>query len=380
MKNHSIVLLLLVFFFSGCNKDEDFIDSLDSCSGNIVFTHFPIDMKHVINFEPLGHYNPPGHVFPSDHHYFNIEHGFGNIDIYAPCDGYIVYVTENQLPAPINKEYAFELVACKEIKIKYGHVSRLDNSILDQLGEVDNTESYSTGGQTYNLKIYETRIEVKAGQKIAELLDIPEVSGLDFGSIDTRVKLPFINPDRWENYGYINTVSFINYASSEIKYYMYNMIQFDNGEGYLSRQTPPLAGEICYDVEGTAQGMWFFEGAPTTPEDPHLGLLRNNYYPEKDVISMGTSVPGLLPIAYEFYPEDTGTHNRSFDDITADGQIYTFSQFTNIWNLPIEKFAFPSDHIILMQLVDSQTLRIEQQTTSDGPPWNFTGKAVDFNR
>jgi hypothetical protein len=117
MKNICSLLFILIILVS-CNKEEDFIETLPSCSTEIVFTHFPINMEHVINFVPLGHYNPPGHVFPSDHHYFNIEHGFGNIDIYAPCDGWITFVSENQLPPPISKEYAFELMACKEIKKK----------------------------------------------------------------------------------------------------------------------------------------------------------------------------------------------------------------------------------------------------------------------
>ena len=158
------------------------------------------------------------------------------------------------------------------------------------------------------------------------------------------------------------------------------MIQHNNGNGYPKRTIPPYEGEICYDIKNTAQGLWFLPNNPSTPEDPHLGMLRNNYYPDKNVISVGTSIPGLLSIPYEFYPLESGTHTRGFDKIEADGKVYTFNQFTNIWNSPLEEFAFPSNHIILIQLIDDETLRIEQQTTSDGPPWNFTSHAVDFKR
>ncbi|MDZ7633110.1 MAG: hypothetical protein U5L72_01135 [Bacteroidales bacterium] len=28
-------------------------------------------------------------------------------------------------------------------------------------------------------------------------------------------------------------------------------------EGYLQRKVPPFEGEVCYDMEGTIQGLWF---------------------------------------------------------------------------------------------------------------------------
>jgi hypothetical protein len=95
---------------------------------------------------------------------------------------------------------------------------------------------------------------------------------------------------------------------------------------------------------------------------------------------MGTSVPGIPSLAYEFYPEETGTHNRPFNKITNDGKIYTFSNFVNFWDQPVTDFTFLSENVILMQLVDDETLRIEQQTVSDGPPWSFKNNFKDFVR
>jgi hypothetical protein len=71
---------------------------------------------------------------------------------------------------------------------------------------------------------------------------------------------------------------------------------------------------------------------------------------------------------------ETGTHNRSFDQITDD-QIYSFSGFTNIWGEPNA-----TGFVILIQLVDDETLRIEKQTEGDGPPWNFTNNFTEFER
>ncbi len=380
MRTYKLLIVTASIFMLSCEKEKDILDTLPSCPDGIVFTHFPIEMEHVVNFIPLGLYNPSAHVFPSDHHYFNIEHGFGNIPVYAPSDGMIFQVTENQLPPPLKREYAIEIYACREISIKYGHISRLDTNISDQLGEVVETESYTTGGITYNLNIFKPRIKVKAGEKIAELLDLPEVPGMDFGTIDHRKTLPFVNPDRWSGNGYLNTVSFLNYSTPEIRNPIFHMLQNDNGEGMLMRNTPPIEGQINYDVPGTAQGLWFKPGKPTHPEDPHLSLIRDNYFPDKNVISMGTSVPGIPSIAFGFYPTDSGNHNRGFNDITPDGKIYTFRGFTNIWGQEIDDYTFPQNHLILMQLINKETLRVEKQTISDGPPWAFKNNYVDFER
>lgn len=379
MKTIWIVGIVAAIMLAGCKKEDDFVKSLPSCSSDIIFTHSPIAMDDVYRFIPLGNYNPSGHVFPTSHHYIDIQHEKGSISVYAPCDGWITYVSENSLPAPLSREYAIELWACRDVMVKFGHISRLDDAILLQLGDVKATTSYATGGSTYNLKVYKPRIEVKAGDKIAEMLDLANVSGIDFGTIDKRENLPLINPGRWGGYGYINAVSFLNYTTQAIRNDFYGMVQYGN-EGFLQRTAPPLEGQVCYDVKGTAQGIWFFPGKDVYPEDPHLSLIRNNFVPQKNVISMGTSVPGLPPIAYEFYPVASGFNNRGFDQLTADGQIYTFSDFVNFWDQPITDFTFSSENVILIQLVDQETLRIEQQTKSDGPPWSFKNNYREFKR
>ncbi len=379
MKKSVLYILLVSLCFTDCKKEEDFVMSLPSCSGGIVFPESPIALADVLQIIPLGHYSPSSHVFPTSHHYINILRGKGSIPVYAPCDGWITFVTENQLPPPFNVEYSVTLWACRDIMVKYGHVPRLDDSILNKLGKVTKTDVYSTGGKTFNLNVYEPRIEVKAGDRIGELPDMPGITGIDYGTIDKRKTLPFVNPGRWGEYGYLNAVSFLNYTTDEIRNFYFDMVQNGN-EGYFQRKVPPFEGQVCYDVKGTVQGIWFMPGKPVVPEDPHLSLILNNFNPQKNVISMGTSVPGIPSLAYEFNPQETGTHNRPFSKITSDGKIYTFSNFRNIWDQEITDFMFPSENVILMQLVDDETLRIEQQTTSVGPPWSFGNNFRDFKR
>ena len=329
MKSFVFFVLLSSLLFTGCKKEEDFVKSLPSCPEGIVFPVSPIALEDVIRIVPLGHYNPSGHVFPTSHHYIDIVRGQGSIPIYAPCDGWITFVTEHQLPAPYNVEYSVSLWACRDIMVKYGHFPRLAQSILDQLGKVTKTDTYSTGGKTYNFNIYEPQIRVKAGDRIGELPDMPGITGIDYGTIDKRESLPLVKPERWGEYDYKHAVSFLNYTTAEIRNFYFDVVQTGN-EGYFQRKVPPFEGQVCYDVEGTIQGIWFMPGKPLLPEDPHLSLILNNFNPQKNVISMGTSVPGIPSFAYEFYPQESGTHNRPFNKIKNDGNIYTFSNFLKI--------------------------------------------------
>lgn len=374
MKLFPHIILLLLLLLISCDKEEpEFIDSLPGCTSTTIFTHLPIQENDILRFIPLGNYNPPAHTFPTSHHYFDIQKGKGNIPVYAPFDGWMINVTEYVSGMASFTEYAFEIAPCKEIKVNYGHISQLDPDIASRLGNPNDTETYTTGGVTYTTNNYKTEIAISAGQQIGEVFDIPEVTGIDFGMIDTRVNLPFIKPSRFDQYGYVNAVSFLDYSTQAIKDFLYQKIQFDNG-GYPLRSTPPLAGEICYDVAGTVQGLWFNPDEPTTPEDPHLSLIKNNFTPEKNVFSVGISINSLPSTAYEFLPGETGTHNRAFDQI-MDDQIYSFSGFTDIWGQPNAPGV-----VILIQLLDDETLRIEKQTDSDGPPWNFSNMSTDFKR
>ena len=102
MKNFVLLIVFISLSVTCCKKEKDFVESLPSCPVSIVFPVSPIDLEHVIRIIPLGHYNPSRHVFPASHHYIDIVRGISSIPVYAPCDGWITFITENQLPSPIS--------------------------------------------------------------------------------------------------------------------------------------------------------------------------------------------------------------------------------------------------------------------------------------
>jgi hypothetical protein len=49
---------------------------------------------------------------------------------------------------------------------------------------------------------------------------MPGITGIDYGTIDKRVKLPLVKPERWSDM-VINAVSFLNYTTAEIREFLF---------------------------------------------------------------------------------------------------------------------------------------------------------------
>jgi hypothetical protein len=210
-------------------------------------------------------------------------------------------------------------------------------------------------------------IEVAAGTEIAKVGGNPGQYALDFGVYDTRVSQSFVNPARFSDSQYLYAVSCIDYFSTALQTVLKNRAGTYNGT--IHRTIEPFGGTIVNDVAGTIQGLWFKPGQPTYPEDPHLALVLDNVDPTKPGFSVGISQVGLGSGVYTFTPNSSGNINRQFNQVTADSTIYIYQ---NLWSSP--------GTVILVHLINNSQLRVEKQTTLDGPPWVFTGNAVDYER
>jgi len=84
---------------------------------------------------------------------------------------------------------------------------------------------------------------------------------------------------------------------------------------------------------------------------------------------VGTLIPNLDSATYEFLPEDSGSVNRDFKDITPDGQIYSFQ---------VDQF----DGVIILRMVDDETIWIEALKDATVSPmgWAFSEYKAMFKR
>jgi hypothetical protein len=62
---------------------------------------------------------------------------------------------------------------------------------------------------------------------------------------------------------------------------------------------------------------------------------------------------------------------REFSELTADGNVYCYDGFANLFN-----------SIILLKMTDASNIQIEKQTAAScgSGPWTLTGASVAFSR
>ncbi len=352
---------------------------LPSCgSKNEFFNTAPISLSQITTITPLGNLNPSGHTFPTDHNYFNIIKVGGSltaeVPLYSPSGATVTRIdfSEHLSESPPFTDYNIHLSSCKEVRIRFAHVSSLSEKLKTALtAPYNNCNEYTTGGNSYRYCSKNVDIAVEAGEQIGTAGG-REQSGLDVWAYDDRTSpLQYANPNRWyEDQKHI--VCAIDYFTPEIKSAMQAKL---GGWDGTKRKIQPVCGEIEQDEAGTAQGVWFVEGtAQTYPEDPHLALVHDNIDPAKGVFSAGTSISGLPSGTYYFSPVGSGFVNRDFKDVIADGNFYCFEAAGGK--------PYTQHVAIILQLTTPATLRIEKQNSNacGSGPWAFGPNYADFER
>lgn len=215
-------------------------------------------------------------------------------------------------------------------------------------------------------------MSVTAGSVLGTSGGVVGQFGLDFSLFDARISpLPFANPTRYPSNStkidHFHVVPASDYfAEPALSTIRGKLGQFN---GQQQRTVAPYGGTIAIDVSGTAQGGWFNPAQPTYPESMHLALSPDNVDPTLIVFSIGLSQPGLSGW-YRFAPQSSGTVNRAFSAVTADGTIYCWQQL----------YA----GILLGRLEDATTLRLEARpavsSCAAAQPYAFTGAAFAYKR
>ncbi|NQT25593.1 hypothetical protein HQ585_09580 [candidate division KSB1 bacterium] len=380
--NHSnlhtmIVLLCLaaVLLHTACKKDSEIL-APRILVGKGLLTVLPLSPEDFHLFVNLGHMSQPGHTFPSDHGGFYLTDWLIRVPIFCPADMIITRVDRSEHVNHGYSDYSLILsVNESEFQIVIGHISSIHPYILEKILDWEDAEceSYSVATDTFRHCITWTNIPISAGDTLGTAGGNPGQFGLDFGTFDQNVTHVFAS-DRFDDYLYPHTVSPLDYFTDEI-----NAILIPRcGDSFCGlptvRTKDPVGGTIAYDVPGTAQGLWFKPGEPLFPETPHLALVYHNVDPDVPQFSVGTSLPGLISGPYTFDISDTGTVNSAFDEVIPDGQIYQYDIRYDC------STTADMRHVFLMQLLDEETLKIERQEVSAGPPWQFTENAVLYER
>ncbi|MBI4368676.1 MAG: hypothetical protein HY547_00445 [Elusimicrobia bacterium] len=201
----------------------------------------------------------------------------------------------------------------------------------------------------------------------------------DFGAKDARIStLAFANTARFfsnaDGLDQLHVVCHADYYPTAIK----NTIEalFGEFDGSRKRTAQPLCGEFEQDEPGTSQGIWFATGtaSPIQDESKGLSLVHYNIAPSTaafSIVSIGGSWSNKVIF---FNPLTSGLVNRDFKDITSNGNTYCFDNL--YWGV------FPGSDIILLKMLSSTQLRIEQQAAASCGlgPWSFGSTFKEFER
>lgn len=355
-------------------------------AGNAVFNTSPLPLSNVIGWVPLGAIEPPGHTFPTDHQYLYYvspsNPGNTTLNVVAPSDLriWMVYQTTG-----FNNEYSIWIQPCAEIVGRLGSITGLSSDLAAAVSAAGGINQ-SCQGDAGSTQCQRTlTYDVKAGQTIGTINSATEYA-LDWWLWDSRTTpIAFVDPARFTNGNIPFIESQIVPASAYFTSALTPLIdaKLASYDGTTLRTTAPVDGTLAVDVAGTARGYWFNPGQPYPPETYEAALAPDNITPNTtQVISLGVSQAnvsngGGSGVRGTFTPVTTGSINRAFETVTADGTIYCY-------NPVIENTAGQSG-LIILQLVDASTLKIEVQAKTGGSctasaPWAFTSNAVTYKR
>ncbi len=365
--------------------------NLSSCgTGNTMFDTLPIPLSDVNYIYPLGAVN--SHIYPTDHIYFELNTN-GGVPVKAPLSSpgnAVIYKIagasyKTSTGARYN-DYTLYFAGCKEFAGYFAHVYTISNKLLSNYTSpfsscINYTEDISGWGLTaITYCIKSTYVKVSAGEQLGSAGGVAGASeALDFQTLDYRqTPLYFANATR--NSGELYVACGIDYFTQALQNELYNhMGDYSSRGGFQLRSAYPRCGTIAQDINGTAQGDWAnpTRANSTYPDAGVFALMHDAVIPSTLTFSLGGSaIPGLYTDTWlTFKTATSGYVNRDFSNVTANGHVYCYDNLQNEYGN-----SNPSG-IIIMQLINSSTLRIEYQNNGYCSSSNsFTNNHVDFYR
>jgi hypothetical protein len=303
------------------------------------FTFLPVAIAAGQSVTALGNLNPPGHVLPTDHIYFydgdlsgNQPFGTDVRDVLMPATGAVTFIIR-----PSGTDYKIMFRATENFYFYLDHIL-LSQSL--------------TVGQV-----------LQAGTKIGITA---QGSAIDLGAFDFTVK----------HTGFIDTLRYgaptLHYVAPRSYFAATLMAQID-AHLYRAASASDKGGQIDFGIPGKLVGDWFLLGMPKDSSGGPYGWTRSiafvyDYYdPTKVRISIGGTVagPGVWGIdATAPLPET----------VTVASGIVSYKLYS-----PFDP-SFPPTGLLLVQMTDASTIKVEYFPGSSASATQFDANAVTFVR
>ena len=181
------------------------------------------------------------HITPVDHMYMYYpksadQRAPGSFNITSPADGTIVEVSDfrkvNSWPYP---DFRIVISHSCDLYSVFIHVGKLVGAAAQ--AEAEMTDSGMWFGS----------IPVKAGEVIADRSEAPK---FDFSTHATDAKVALLNPDSYSKHEFWKP-----YTANPFDYFPADIAKAYEAKSL--RTVAPIGGTLFYDIDGTAQGVWF---------------------------------------------------------------------------------------------------------------------------
>ncbi len=341
-------------------------DPFFNCDGKTLsFTHDIVDEENRSNFNTvngIGIFAPPSHTIPVGHTYIGIVDQSVRMPIYAPATARL-WTVGKIVKEDGSHNIGMSLSICDGIGYGLGHISELSPEIRERTGCNDACDWRGENQEPIEIEAG-TIIGYKGGPKA-------DGANLDFGTTDISAEAQEIpgGADVWGRY--LNNVCPYSYfADADTKAFyetllVANMVRTED------------CGTLSYEQEGTLQGYWFDEDTARSLgpgiESQHLVLAPSPVSTTRETISTGSFVSH----GAHFDASSTGQINRSFADVSSDGNKYCYE---DLFSHPISSGTI--DGFIVMEMVTSETLTVEYVDAGNCPAdpnsFTFTGDAFMF--
>ena len=357
---------------------------LPTCPEGPLFDTLPIAPEDFLAFRPLGFLSLPIHIFPAKHSSFTFVapgQPAPERTVRFPGRVWVTQVTSTRFPNG-NSGYQMVFYACREFRSYLYHLKDINESVKAAF-EAGEKRCYDYIDMSGTIVKCDGRLfhEVQGGE-IAGLSGDGS-SGVDFGANDLRVSpRGFLNLPHY-SFDYPYYVSPIDYFPPESKrLFEAKLASFD---GAIPRTAEPRAGSYRPDVEGTAQGNWFYPGTyqrEATDLSPSVALVHDYIDPAQPVFSIGTKVEGVRMGLYTFEPRESGAVNRDFTAIVAGAGPFCYEGMRGGWT--VGKLPTGTLSGVLLAALDGEgRLRLERKeaaTCDAAMPWTFSDAAAVFER
>ncbi|HEY9225446.1 MAG TPA: hypothetical protein VIP11_02285 [Gemmatimonadaceae bacterium] len=308
-------------------------------NGVAQFTMLPVSIASGKTLTALGNLNPPGHVLPTDHVYFydwdlsvrGASQAGDDRTVYMPTTGTVVWVIK---PTGTDTKVMFRVT-----ENFYFYLDHLLPSMTFTMGQV-----------------------VSVGTPLGHT---GPGGTLDLGAFDMSVSHSgFVNPARYPD----QTLHYV----SPWKYFTPELQAQISSHLYRVPSSADLDGRIDFGVKGTLAGDWFLKGMPVDSSSGPYGWTRSisfayDYYDPSQVrLSIGgtVSAPGVWGI------EPTAPRPAA---VTPASGVIAYKLYS-IFDVR------PPYGVLLVQMIDDSTIKVEVFMDSNASATQFDGREVTFVR